>query len=345
MFDTAQIKKKMMEAVESRLGKGKKNGDHLMYLCPFHRERTPSFAVYEDHFHCYGCEISGDVIKFIQMFDKVDFKEACHRLGAEAADDKQLNDWKAELEKRRLEEEAKKKEARSVYNDSGPWKAYHQALDAKAREQWEKWGIAKPFQDWWKLGWTPDRGYEFDGQIFHTPAFTMPMWSFPNGQPSHVQTCQYRLVKYQDGAGKFRFEKGLGTAAFITHNDWGLGGVDLGTPQVLVLEGPRKAATIVAMGVAPEHTQVIGIPSKGDTGGIVEILKLYERVWVWLDPDVRFKPSNAPETWEAWDVKLCKTIGKQARYIRYGMKSDDAVLAKELDKYDIMRLLKSAEMP
>ena len=35
-------------------------------LCPFHNERNPSFKVYEDHFHCFGCGEHGDHVDFVQ---------------------------------------------------------------------------------------------------------------------------------------------------------------------------------------------------------------------------------------------------------------------------------------
>ena len=34
--------------------------------CPFHNERTPSFKVYEDHYHCFGCGEHGDHVDFVQ---------------------------------------------------------------------------------------------------------------------------------------------------------------------------------------------------------------------------------------------------------------------------------------
>lgn len=34
--------------------------------CPFHNEKTPSFKVYEDHYHCFGCGAHGDHIDFVQ---------------------------------------------------------------------------------------------------------------------------------------------------------------------------------------------------------------------------------------------------------------------------------------
>lgn len=37
-----------------------------MALCPFHRERTPSCKLYDDHYYCFGCQAHGDVIKLVQ---------------------------------------------------------------------------------------------------------------------------------------------------------------------------------------------------------------------------------------------------------------------------------------
>ena len=44
-------------------------------LCPFHGEKTPSFHVNGDKgfFHCFGCGVGGDVIKFVELHDKVTF--------------------------------------------------------------------------------------------------------------------------------------------------------------------------------------------------------------------------------------------------------------------------------
>jgi hypothetical protein len=48
----------------------------LVGPCPFHRERTPSFTVYEDHWHCFGCGLSGDVIAFLMRIQSVPYIEA-----------------------------------------------------------------------------------------------------------------------------------------------------------------------------------------------------------------------------------------------------------------------------
>ena len=53
-------------------------------LCPFHGEKTPSFHVNGEKgfFHCFGCGAGGDVIKFVELHDKVSFPEAVRMLAA-----------------------------------------------------------------------------------------------------------------------------------------------------------------------------------------------------------------------------------------------------------------------
>ena len=60
----------------------KKTGATYKGLCPFHGEKTPSFQVNRDKgfFHCFGCGVGGDVIKFIELHEKVGFAEAVKML-------------------------------------------------------------------------------------------------------------------------------------------------------------------------------------------------------------------------------------------------------------------------
>jgi DNA primase len=55
-------------------------------LCPFHGEKTPSFQVNGDKgfFYCFGCGVGGDVIKFIELHDKVSFVDAVRQLAGRA---------------------------------------------------------------------------------------------------------------------------------------------------------------------------------------------------------------------------------------------------------------------
>jgi DNA primase len=51
-------------------------------LCPFHKEKTPSFHVNEERgfYHCFGCAEHGDVFKFVQQIEGLEFVEAVRRL-------------------------------------------------------------------------------------------------------------------------------------------------------------------------------------------------------------------------------------------------------------------------
>jgi DNA primase len=52
--------------------------------CPFHGEKTPSFFVYDDHYHCFGCGAHGDAIGFIMQSQGGSFMDAVEQLAAEA---------------------------------------------------------------------------------------------------------------------------------------------------------------------------------------------------------------------------------------------------------------------
>jgi DNA primase len=56
----------------------KKNGKSFFGLCPFHDDHNPSLSVNPSTnlWQCFGCGAGGDVIRFVEMFDQVDFKKA-----------------------------------------------------------------------------------------------------------------------------------------------------------------------------------------------------------------------------------------------------------------------------
>ena len=89
----------------------RRQGARWVGLCPFHEERTPSFSVdaQEKLYHCFGCGIGGDVIKFVEEKEGVGFAEAVElladRYGVELEREKE--DPRAEArrqQRRRLEE-------------------------------------------------------------------------------------------------------------------------------------------------------------------------------------------------------------------------------------------------
>lgn len=63
----------------------KKNGKGYTGRCPFHDDANPSLSVnpQKNLWQCFGCGKGGDVIRFVELHDQVDFKEAVQRLAAE----------------------------------------------------------------------------------------------------------------------------------------------------------------------------------------------------------------------------------------------------------------------
>ena len=63
----------------------RKNGANHTACCPFHNEKSASFTVTptKNLFKCFGCGIAGGPVKFVQEYLKVDFVEACKRLGSD----------------------------------------------------------------------------------------------------------------------------------------------------------------------------------------------------------------------------------------------------------------------
>ncbi len=64
----------------------KRSGRNFFGLCPFHKEKSPSFSVSADrqYFHCFGCHKGGDVFTFVSEIEKVSFKEALELLAERA---------------------------------------------------------------------------------------------------------------------------------------------------------------------------------------------------------------------------------------------------------------------
>ncbi|GAN66183.1 DNA primase [Acetobacter orientalis] len=61
-----------------------RSGRNWKGCCPFHGEKTPSFYVYDDHFHCFGCGVHGDAISFVMQMEGKNFPEAVDELASAA---------------------------------------------------------------------------------------------------------------------------------------------------------------------------------------------------------------------------------------------------------------------
>lgn len=82
----ATIKDRMsISSIISKHVSLKQKGKDFLGLCPFHKEKTPSFTVNEQKgfYHCFGCGAHGDVFKFLTEYEKLTFPEAVEQCAAQ----------------------------------------------------------------------------------------------------------------------------------------------------------------------------------------------------------------------------------------------------------------------
>lgn len=136
----------------------KRAGSNLLGLCPFHNEKTPSFNVRpaEQFFRCFGCGEKGDVFKFVQLMERVEFPEAIRILAERAGIPVEFDNPDA----------ARNAKRNGQVKSSLLW-CCSRALDyfeeclagpegKKARQYLEQRGFEKETVARWRIGWAPD---------------------------------------------------------------------------------------------------------------------------------------------------------------------------------------------
>lgn len=124
--------------------------------CPFHNEKTPSFHVNpaRQSFHCFGCGVGGDAVKFVRMFENLDYPTALRRLAdicgipvIEEEEDPEV------LMRRRLRTRVVQLNelAAQFYNNQ-----LCRSVEAQhAREYLKQRGVNIEVAKTWQLGWAP----------------------------------------------------------------------------------------------------------------------------------------------------------------------------------------------
>jgi DNA primase len=133
----------------------KRVGRNHVGLCPFHGEKTPSFNVRDEtgRYKCFGCGASGDVFKFVQETERVDFVGAVEHLAGKSGITLAYTTGGPSRDRQR------NKELLGVMERAVEW--YHQRLltspDAKAaRDYLRSRGLAGDVARQFRLGWAPD---------------------------------------------------------------------------------------------------------------------------------------------------------------------------------------------
>jgi len=120
-------------------------------LCPFHREKTPSFHVDRDKglFYCFGCGTGGDVFKFLALTERFTFPEAVEHVASRVG---------IELPRRRkTAKDSDKDDLLEVVDEAS--EAFHQALgwgDNPAKHYLDQRGVAEEIIKKYGFGYAPD---------------------------------------------------------------------------------------------------------------------------------------------------------------------------------------------
>lgn len=85
----------------------KKAGANFTALCPFHKEKTPSFNVnhHKQIFHCFGCGKGGDVFTFVKEYENIGFMDAVRRLAERAKIPLEFDNAPGEQQSRHLKDQ------------------------------------------------------------------------------------------------------------------------------------------------------------------------------------------------------------------------------------------------
>lgn len=138
----------------------KRVGHSAKALCPFHKEKTPSFHVNpaRQAFHCFGCGVGGDVFKFVMLYENVDFPTALRMLAARAGialhfeeDRSAPKDGPAKDDLFAANEDASKRYQRELLRSPAA---------AAARDYLQKRALDLAVWQEWGIGYAPD-GWDF----------------------------------------------------------------------------------------------------------------------------------------------------------------------------------------
>jgi DNA primase len=155
--DVARVREATnMVAVVSEHLALKRVGRRYQGLCPFHAEKSPSFSVNPELglYHCFGCGVGGDAIRFIREIEHLDFATAVERLAAKANITLRYDDAAVTKDRQRRDRLVEAMTAAAAF--------YHHLLleDASgglARRYLRSRGFDGDVARAFSIGWAPDR--------------------------------------------------------------------------------------------------------------------------------------------------------------------------------------------
>src|ERR1700733_2433725 len=134
----------------------KRAGANFTALCPFHKEKSPSFNVnpHKQIFHCFGCHKGGDVFEFVKEYENIGFMDAVRRLAERAKIPLAFEDNPAAQESRHLKDQLLEIHDRIAQR----WQNVlaNEAAGQTARDYLNKRGVSAEAIKLFRLGAAPD---------------------------------------------------------------------------------------------------------------------------------------------------------------------------------------------
>ena len=134
----------------------KKAGANFVALCPFHKEKSPSFNVnpHRQIFHCFGCHKGGDVFTFVKEYENIGFVDAVRRLADRAKVPLEFDQNPAEQQTRHLKDQLLQIHEQIAQR----WQncLLNEAAGQMARDYLAKRGVSADAVKLFRLGAAPD---------------------------------------------------------------------------------------------------------------------------------------------------------------------------------------------
>lgn len=186
----------------------KRAGTSFRALCPFHKEKSPSFHVNPSRqsFHCFGCGAGGGVFRFVMDYEHVDFPSAVRRLAQRAGivlvEDNDPQEQSRRDQRARLLE---------LHRDAAAW--FHTNLlrtrtAEHARAYLKKRGLTKEIAVAWQLGYAPE-GWE-----------TLREWALARGY-TREELLLGGLLTAREGDRQGGYDRFRDRLMFPIRNDYG----------------------------------------------------------------------------------------------------------------------------
>jgi DNA primase len=176
----------------------RRSGTSWKGLCPFHGEKTPSFVVHEDrgYFHCFGCGLGGDVIKFVELFEKIAFPEAVRQLAARAG----LTVPEPEKSREDIEDQRERETLLKMHEAAAAWfrEQLTTAAGAPARRMLDARGLSDETIGLLGIGYAPTRRDGLKARLleagFSAPAMARSGLVVQRDEGSVVDRFRGRLI-------------------------------------------------------------------------------------------------------------------------------------------------------